>query len=125
MGWRSGAAFVRTALLKKEVAESRQRVRHKLRLLLLRYPEDASTRLSAIRAARLAPSAPPEAIRSSTMSTIAQCRHSSASSSLEWRFTLRHGSHFSRSFAGVRASIADHGPIGLLPRSEATLDMTR
>ena len=37
---RSGAAFVRTALLKKEVAQSRQRVRHKLRLLLLRYPQD-------------------------------------------------------------------------------------
>jgi len=33
---RSGAAFVRTALLKQEVAQSRQRVRHKLRLLLLR-----------------------------------------------------------------------------------------
>ena len=40
MGWRSGAAFVRTALLKIKIAQSRQRVRHKLRLLLLRYPED-------------------------------------------------------------------------------------
>ena len=42
---------------------------------------DGSTRLSAIRAARFAASAPPAAIRSSTMSTIAQCRRSSASSS--------------------------------------------
>src|SRR5215203_608364 len=45
---RSGAAFVRTALLKKEVAQSRQRVRHKLRLLLLRSQHqpkhDAMTR---------------------------------------------------------------------------------
>src|SRR5215203_3783861 len=40
MGCRSGATFVRTALLKKEVAQSRQRVRHKLRLLLLRNPEN-------------------------------------------------------------------------------------
>ena len=40
MGCRSGAAFVRTALLNKEVAQSRQPVRHKLRLLLLRHPED-------------------------------------------------------------------------------------
>ena len=40
MGCRSGAAFVGAALLKKEVAQSRQRVRHKLRLLLLRYPQD-------------------------------------------------------------------------------------
>ena len=45
-----------------------------------------STRLSAIRAARLAASAPPAAIRCSTMSTIAQCRHSSASSSVGAEF---------------------------------------
>src|SRR5215204_395675 len=49
---RSGAAFVRTALLKKEVAQSRRRVRHKLRLLLLRSqhePEqDAHAPISAM-----------------------------------------------------------------------------
>src|SRR5215217_9728918 len=92
-----------------------------------------STRLSAIRAARLAASAPPAAIRSSTMSPIAQCRHSSASSSsgvgrLPSGVALISAGRFfgmPRSFAEVLASMADHGPIDLLPRSEAPLDMTR
>ena len=37
---RSRAAIVGAALLKKEVAQSRQRVRHKLGLFLLRHPQD-------------------------------------------------------------------------------------
>ena len=37
---RSRAAIVGAALLKKEVAQSGQRVRHELGLLLLRHPQD-------------------------------------------------------------------------------------
>ena len=39
MGWRSGAAFVGAALLKKEVAQSGQRVRHELGLFLLGHSQ--------------------------------------------------------------------------------------
>jgi len=78
---RSRAAIVGAALLKKQVARSGQRVRHELGLFLLRHPQDDVYEALGDQAVRSAAFAPPAAILSSTMSMIAQCRHSSASCS--------------------------------------------
>jgi hypothetical protein len=76
---RSGAAFVGAALLKKEVAQSRQRVRHKLRPLLLRYPQDDVDEALRDQGCKVGSVGTAGGIRSSTISRIAQRRHSSAS----------------------------------------------
>jgi hypothetical protein len=76
----SGAAFIRIALLKKEVAQSRQRVRHKLRLLLLRHPEDDVDEALRDQGCKVRSVGTAGGIRSSTISTIAQRSHTSASS---------------------------------------------